>query len=206
MTRWSTLAAATSLILSVSFYARAQAPFPDTDPALPAIVVYDYTEQFIPGFPPLCDATSCPNPLVHTGPLPFAPNSFNDYIIRAKTTLHNFDSSAQNGTCQLFAFINGAPVILDETQARPDKGNRVEDGNAGGDKLSLSLQGALCPVSLLPEPIDDVGVVCSTFNGTFGETVLTLIPFPRFRPLNLQNVSPQGNASAASSCSPAMVQ
>jgi hypothetical protein len=117
--------------------------------------------------------------------------------------MHNLDSSAQNGTCQLFAqfFGNLPPLIIDQTDIRMDHGNLAEDGNAAGDKQSIALQGALCPSD--NNLVSDIGVACSTFNGVVNETMLTVIPFVPSPPFG--NNEGLGNKSNISPCTPARI-
>lgn len=112
-----------------------------------------------------------------------------DYIINAKTAMHNLDSSPQAGSCQLIAKDTGVdpPIVLDKTTVRlTDRGS--------GDQVSIALQAALCTGDVSGG--FSVEVDCGTFNGSVNETVLTVTKVTQVQ-------AQTGPVSRFSRCSPA---
>jgi hypothetical protein len=102
------------------------------------------------------------------------------YLISAKTTMHNFDGDAQNGTCVLVAdwpdpaaFPSTRTVIIDKTTVK--MGETVHNA----DQQSIALQGAFIDPGFSPLRFF---VACTTYNGEALETVLTAIPFQASHP------------------------
>lgn len=112
-----------------------------------------------------------------------------DYIINAKTAMHNLDSSPQAGGCQLVAKDTGVdpPIVLDRTTIR------LTDRN-NGDRVSVALQAALCTGDVSGG--FSVEVDCGTFNGSVNETVLTVTKVTQVQ-------AQTGPVSKFSRCSPA---
>jgi hypothetical protein len=152
-------------------------PAPSGQSTQPPIVVYNYTEQHLPR---CSDLTNCTDYLVYAN-INITPAQRDraggklQYLISAKTTMHNFEGSAQEGTCVLFAYWPTATSpsgyvarIIDKTTVRMGE-------NGSADQQSIALQGAFIDPGTPPWFRFYVG--CTTWNGDALETVLTAIPF-----------------------------
>jgi hypothetical protein len=148
------------------------------------IVAYKYPAQQLMRIQTpkqLCsDFTTC-LPIVSTGVILQTDIGHKlQYLISAKTTIHNLDGDLQNGTCALFADLRPNwpfPVIIDMTSTgMPEKTVKI-------DGQSIALQGAF--IDRFPSyPLREIGVACTSYNGDVRRTVLTVIPFQPSPPFN----------------------